>query len=81
MQAQRARLARRGGRRAFPFEPAIVEASVTPARAPAQNSGVATPAAPVLEVEIGAAHLWIWRDADIGMATAILRALRTEYWA
>jgi len=36
------------------------------------------PAAPVVETEIGEAHVWIWRDADICMATAILRALRTS---
>ena len=29
-----------------------------------------------MEIEIGDAHVWIWRDADIGMATAILRALQ-----
>jgi len=28
-----------------------------------------------MEIEVGDAHVWIWRDADIGMATAILRAL------
>jgi transposase len=32
---------------------------------------------PVIEIETAAAHVWIWRDADIGMATAIVRALRT----
>ena len=34
-------------------------------------------AAVVMEIEVGDAHVWIWRDADIGMATAILRALQT----
>ena len=32
---------------------------------------------PVMEIEIGDAHVWIWRDADVGMATAIVRALQT----
>jgi transposase len=30
-----------------------------------------------MEIEIGETHVWIWRDADIGMATEILHALRT----
>ncbi len=58
------------------FVPAIAEnvgATVrTPAPAPKSEA-----AAPVVEIEIGEALVWIWRDADIGMATAILRALRT----
>jgi transposase len=56
-----------------PFVPAIVEGGVAVERAPK----VETPAAPVLEIEIADAHVWIWRDADIGMATAIVRALQT----
>ncbi len=59
------------------FVPAIAEngggAVRTPAPAPKAEA-----AAPVVEIEIGEAHMWIWRDADIGMATAILRALRTS---
>jgi transposase len=59
------------------FVPAIAENGVAAMRirAPAPKSEVA---APVVEIEIGEAHVWIWRDADIGMATAILRALRTS---
>jgi transposase len=57
------------------FVPAIAEngdaAVRTPAPAPKSEA-----AAPVVEIEIGEAHVWIWRDAEIGMATAILRALR-----
>lgn len=61
------------------FVPAIADdvgATVrTPTPAPAPKSEAATP---VVEIEIGEAHVWIWRDADIGMATAILRTLRTS---
>jgi len=53
--------------------PAIVEGGVTAERAPKSEA----PAAPVMEIEIGDAHVWVWRDANIGMATAILRALQT----
>ena len=56
-----------------PFVPAIVEGGVAAERSPKAE----TPAAPVMEIEIGDAHVWIWRDADIGMATAIVRALQT----
>jgi transposase len=58
------------------FVPAIAENGGATVRtpAPAPKSEVA---APVVQIEIGEAHVWIWRDADIGMATAILRALRT----
>jgi len=34
-------------------------------------------AAPVMEIEIGNAHMWVWHDADIGLAAAIVRALQT----
>jgi transposase len=56
-----------------PFVPAIVEGGGAAARAPKAE----TPAAPVMEIEIGDAQVWIWRDADVGMATAIVRALQT----
>ncbi len=56
-----------------PFVPAIMEGGVAAARAPKAE----TSAAAVMEIEVGDAHVWIWRDADIGMATAILRALQT----
>ena len=56
-----------------PFVPAILEGGGALERAPKAE----TPATPVMELEIGDAHVWIWRDADIGMATAILRALLT----
>ncbi|MCC3246410.1 transposase [Methylocystis sp. WRRC1] len=58
------------------FVPAIAENSGAAVRAPTPAPKAAA-AAPVVEIEIGETHVWIWRDADIGMATAILRALRT----
>ena len=64
------------GESAPPFVPAIVEGGSVSERAAASVPETETPAAPVVEIEIGAAHVWIWRDADVGMATAIVRALR-----
>jgi transposase len=58
------------------FVPAIAVNGVAAMRMPAPASK-AESAAPVMEIEIGETHVWIWRDADIGMATAILCALRT----
>jgi transposase len=55
-----------------PFVPAIVEGAAAAELARKAQA----PAAPVMEIEIGHAHVWIWRDADVGMATAIVRALQ-----
>lgn len=60
-----------------PFVPAIMEGGGAVERAPARAPKAETSAAPVMEIEVCDAHVWIWRDADIGMATAILRALQT----
>ena len=60
-----------------PFVPAIMEGAVTAERTSALAPKAETPAAPVMEIEIGDAHVWIWRDADVGVATAIVRALQT----
>jgi transposase len=54
-----------------------MEGGVATERAPARALKAETPAAAVMEIEVGDAHVWIWRDADIGMATAIVRALQT----
>lgn len=70
------REARRRAASSPPFVPAIVDGGVTAEPAPASAPKAET-AVPVVEIEIGDAHVWIWRDADIGMATAILRALQT----
>lgn len=58
------------------FVPAIAENGAA-VRTPASLAPKSEVAAPVVEIEIGEAHVWIWRGADIGMATAILRALRS----
>ena len=60
-----------------PFVPAIVKGSAAAERTPATAPKARTSAAPVMEIEIGDAHVWVWRDADIGLATAIVRALQT----
>jgi transposase len=60
-----------------PFVPAIVEDRVAANCMPASAPKAETSAAPVMEIEIGDAHVWVWRDADIGLATAIVRALQT----
>ena len=65
------------GESAPPFVPAIVEGAAVSERAGASIPEAKTPAAPVMEIEIGDAHVWVWRDADIGLATAIVRALQT----
>jgi len=56
-----------------PLSQSLCKAASRPSARPKAE----TPTAPVMEIEIGDAHVWIWRDADIGMATAILRALQT----
>jgi len=68
---------RKAAKSSPPFVPAIMEGGVATERAPARALKAETPAAAVMEIEVGDAHVWIWRDADIGMATAIVRALQT----
>jgi transposase len=36
----------------------------------------ASGAAPVVEFEIGRAHVWVWRGAEATMVTAIIGALK-----
>jgi transposase len=57
------------------FVPAIVNTAVAPERAPSKMPSAK--AAPLMEIEIGGAHVWIWPDVDLDMATAILRVLQT----
>ena len=59
------------------FVPAIVDAAVAPEGASTRRPSAQTPPAPVMEIEVGHAHVWIWRGADVGMATAILSVLQT----
>jgi len=60
------------------FVPAVVSTTAAPGSAPAMTRGSETNAAPVVEIEIGGAHVWIWSSADVGMATAILRSLQKD---
>ena len=53
------------------FVPAVVES------APATTPEAKLPATADLEIDLGGAHVWIWRGADMKMATAILRVLQT----
>ncbi len=52
-----------------PFVPAVVESASAPECS-------ASRAAPVVELEINDGHLWIWRDAEIELVTAIVGALK-----
>lgn len=65
---------------ALPFVPAVVDTAAAPAFAPdpSRRGNSKTSPAPVVEVEIGSAHVRIWSGADIAMATAILRALQRK---
>jgi transposase len=63
-----------------PFVPAVVDTTTTPAFAPgrAKTRDGETSPVPVVEVEIGDAHVWIWSGADIGVTTAVLCALQRK---
>lgn len=37
-----------------------------------------TASAPVIEVELNGAHVWIWHDASAALTTAVLRVLQTS---
>jgi transposase len=57
------------------FVPAVVETPASPLYARAEAPGTQPNRAPVMEVALGGAHIWIWRDADIEMTTAVLGVL------
>ena len=56
------------------FVPAIVEGSIAPSPAPSTETVVKPQ--PVLELEIGGSSVWVWRDAEIELVTAVVRALK-----
>jgi transposase len=59
-----------------PFAPVVVEPRGTaPAALPSESKTV-TVRPHVVELDVGGASVWIWRDADIEMVTAIIDALR-----
>jgi transposase len=53
------------------FVPAIMAADDTP-----KAAETGKPASPILEIEVGGAHVWVWHDVDVGLATAVIRALK-----
>ena len=69
------------GRREAPaFVPAMIASDDAPKVAPVtQETGkTAMSGLPVMEIEVGSSHVWVWRDADIRLATALIRTLKAE---
>ena len=60
-----------------PFVPAIVQSDGASVR-PSGGMSTETPAAPVMDIEIDGAHVWIWRGADAGVITAVIRSLKAR---
>jgi transposase len=61
-----------------PFAPVVVEPRGTaPAALPSERKAV-TVGAHVIELDVDGASVWIWRDADLGMVTAIIDALKAR---
>jgi transposase len=61
-----------------PFAPVVVEPRGTaPAALPPESKAVAV-GAHVIELDVNGASIWIWRDADLGMVTAIIDALKSR---
>lgn len=56
---------------ALPFAPVVVE---TPAESVESRAADARP--PVIELDIAGSSVWIWRDAEAAMVTAIIGALK-----
>ncbi|WP_363351829.1 IS66-like element accessory protein TnpA [Methylocystis echinoides] len=59
-----------------PFAPVVVEPrghTVLPA-----ESKAITARPHVIELDVDGASVWIWRDADLGMVTAIIDALKSR---
>ncbi|WP_244452952.1 transposase [Methylocystis sp. ATCC 49242] len=61
-----------------PFAPAVVEPRGTAPTALPSESNAATFRPHVIELDIDGASVWIWRDADIEMVTAIVVALKAR---
>jgi transposase len=75
------RLARRNGDAdKAPFAPVVIEPLVAEPAALASHSippaARPHPPSPVIELDVGGANVWIWRDAPVGMVTAIIGALK-----
>jgi transposase len=55
-----------------PFTPVIVEPRLTP------ESKAVSVRPHVIELDIDGASVWIWRDADVAMITAVIDALKAR---
>jgi transposase len=61
-----------------PFAPVVVEPRGTaPAALPSERKAV-TVGAHMIELDVDGVSVWIWRDADVGMVTAIIDALKAR---
>ncbi len=58
------------------FVPAVVESASEPVPAAPPLEPPETKTAPIIELEITGARIWVWRDADVEMVTAIIGALK-----
>ncbi len=59
-----------------PFAPVVVEPRGTaPAALPSERKAV-TVGAHMIELDVDGVSVWIWRDADVGMVTAIIDILK-----
>jgi transposase len=58
-----------------PFVPAILDAAPATAISAALEPA---PPAPVIQIGLNGARVWIWHDADPALTTAVLRALQAS---
>lgn len=59
-----------------PFTPVVVEAREAAPAALTSECKLATVRAHVIELDIDGVNVWIWREAPVGMVTAIIGALK-----
>lgn len=57
------------------FVPAVIDDRGAASLTPTAEAAVKPP--PVLELEIGGSSVWVWREADVGLVTAVVRALKS----
>lgn len=66
---------------AAPFAPVVVAPVEGASVALTSDSKLTTvcpqPPSHVIELDVGGANVWIWREAPVGMVTAIIGALKT----
>ena len=55
------------------FVPAVVDVAALPTAGAVEG---ASKPVPVLELEIGGSSVWVWREAEIDLVTAVVRALK-----